>query len=585
MNKKGFTLIEIIVTIGLLALLGVGIGVSLTKVLKNQEENSYETFIEKVKSSTLLYISNNSVIMNDLEINNGYILIPMQELINTGYVKGNLKNPNTNEEIKGIQSPDDPTGKEDYSKARVYYTMDKEMVIEYPYIMPSEKIYLNVMNYTTMYKTPEKNLCYKGLNTSSLGLIDSNGKVIQDSIIKLDLPDTENSKNNIIAYMEDGSKCTDSVLNTSKVGTYKIKYVYTIDGSSTLNNPNAKSETRNIIIKPTKPSIIQFDVVPQNDSSVYIAHFTGKAKDDSGLDLQYCYNYDNDKITDCTNWKTLKNNSFDEPNVDLHSLDSNVENKSQMKFYLFVKNPFEEYDVKQMSSNNGIYMLTSTLVLHLDTHNNFTTDQKFYTNINMTEEIPDTVEIKKITNNLKLSEVLNGTSYGNKKYNKPITRYYYFQNWIDKNDNTVSNDNKIFGVVHIYAKWIEDRTEPSCSINIGSPLSVVPGDTGGGVAKGEWIVNNQIINSTQETQHTYEVTDYAGNSSRCGMKTTGLITDQSCNTCYRQGQCYSWDCDCGGGSFCCCRYEMIPYQCCSTYYTCSKGYSKDGNYCYQANKG
>ena len=63
-NNKGFTLVEILVTIGLLALLGVGIGVSLNKVLKNQEENTYETFIEKIKSSTLLYPSFLSLVNN-----------------------------------------------------------------------------------------------------------------------------------------------------------------------------------------------------------------------------------------------------------------------------------------------------------------------------------------------------------------------------------------------------------------------------------------------------------------------------------------------------------------------------------------
>ena len=355
--------------------------------------------------------------------------------------------------------------------------------------------------------------------------------------------------------------------------------MYTIDGSSTLNNPNAKSETRNIIIKPTKPSIIQFDVVPQNDSSVYIAHFTGKAKDDSGLDLQYCYNYDNDKISDCINWKPLINNTFDESNVDLHTLDSNVENKSQMKFYLFVKNPFEEYDVKQMSSNNGIYMLTSTLVLHLNTHKDFNSEQKFYTNINMTEEIPNTVEIKKITNNLKLSEVLNGSSYGNKKYNKPITQYYYFQNWLDKNDSTVSNDYKVFGVIHIYAKWIEDRTSPSCSINIGSPLSVVPDDTGGGVAKGEWINNNQ---SLTYGQHTYQVTDYAGNTATCGMHIKEKTQGTEEYTCFEQICIGSRDC--GDLGNLCCVYDCVAKTCTRTTYTCGS-YETYGDYCYQANNG
>ena len=127
LNQKGFTLVEILVTIGLLALLGVGIGVSLNKVLKNQEENTYETFIEKIKSSSLLYSSNSETIMNDLEFNNGYVLISMNDLINGGYIRENVKNPNTNETLKelGINEKG-----EDYSKARVYYSMDKEMIID-----------------------------------------------------------------------------------------------------------------------------------------------------------------------------------------------------------------------------------------------------------------------------------------------------------------------------------------------------------------------------------------------------------------------------------------------------------------------
>ena len=38
MNKKGFTLVEIIVTITLIALIGIVIGVSLTKTIKIQED-------------------------------------------------------------------------------------------------------------------------------------------------------------------------------------------------------------------------------------------------------------------------------------------------------------------------------------------------------------------------------------------------------------------------------------------------------------------------------------------------------------------------------------------------------------------
>lgn len=38
MNKKGFTLIELMVTVGLLALMGVIIGVNITSILKSTQK-------------------------------------------------------------------------------------------------------------------------------------------------------------------------------------------------------------------------------------------------------------------------------------------------------------------------------------------------------------------------------------------------------------------------------------------------------------------------------------------------------------------------------------------------------------------
>ena len=58
MNKKGFTLVEIIVSVALLALIGVIVGISLNSTIKKQQISSYEEYVEKVKSSALLYVNN-----------------------------------------------------------------------------------------------------------------------------------------------------------------------------------------------------------------------------------------------------------------------------------------------------------------------------------------------------------------------------------------------------------------------------------------------------------------------------------------------------------------------------------------------
>ena len=64
MNKKGFTLVEIIVSVALLALIGVIVGISLNSTIKKQQISSYEEYVEKVKSSALLYINNTPSIIN-----------------------------------------------------------------------------------------------------------------------------------------------------------------------------------------------------------------------------------------------------------------------------------------------------------------------------------------------------------------------------------------------------------------------------------------------------------------------------------------------------------------------------------------
>ena len=52
--KKGFTLIEMIVSVALLALISVIVIISLNKNLKDQDAKEYAEFIEKVKAGNVL---------------------------------------------------------------------------------------------------------------------------------------------------------------------------------------------------------------------------------------------------------------------------------------------------------------------------------------------------------------------------------------------------------------------------------------------------------------------------------------------------------------------------------------------------
>ena len=51
MNKKGFTLIEIIVVIALLAAISVTVGVSMTGLFGKEEDKKYNAYITEIENA------------------------------------------------------------------------------------------------------------------------------------------------------------------------------------------------------------------------------------------------------------------------------------------------------------------------------------------------------------------------------------------------------------------------------------------------------------------------------------------------------------------------------------------------------
>ena len=94
MNRKGFTLIELIAIIGLMAII---ILVSLP-VFTNQVEwsrkNNYNNFISDLCLAAESYI-NHSDDMDNFKDVGDTITISVEELKDSGYIKSNIKNPKT----------------------------------------------------------------------------------------------------------------------------------------------------------------------------------------------------------------------------------------------------------------------------------------------------------------------------------------------------------------------------------------------------------------------------------------------------------------------------------------------------------
>ena len=94
MNKKGFTLVELLATIILLAIVLSLSSIAIIGIINSSKEKNYEQLISNIKDGAEVYYqeckySNNSHISCNL--NNSSYNISLGDLVRYGYVKGNSK--------------------------------------------------------------------------------------------------------------------------------------------------------------------------------------------------------------------------------------------------------------------------------------------------------------------------------------------------------------------------------------------------------------------------------------------------------------------------------------------------------------
>ena len=537
MNKKGFTLVEILVSIGLLALLGSVIAISLNRVFKDNNIKNYNEYVEKIKSSAMLYVNNTVDIINDLN-DSSFKIITIGNLIDNGYLKDNIINPDTGETVDKNE------------KIKVSYDSDYELIVGYPYNDENKEKYLYTLNYTITYGDETKDLCYVGLNTPSLQLIYPDGSKVVGTLVK---------DKSIKAYLESGEECTDSNLSSLKLGTYKIKYNYTDDFTDIEESENIKSAERTITVKPSKPVINLFTIKPQKAEtdasfSVNDAKMDLNVTDIKDIKLKYCIvgvksddttSLNNlmmkcsDKVKTVSGVNQLNNTWVDLTNGTMSnnketyviSKNFNIEKEmvdykdySEIKFYVFVKNSFEEYSDKLNEYNNGIYLMTSMILFHLQ-------DNAYFNGIK--KETNNIYTIKNIANNTPFNVVMNS----NTNYKRAYRPQYYFKGWsTTANGTTVQYTNstttKVLGALNLYAVWIVDNEAPTCTLSISGSniVASVNENNTDNMAYNGWSSSYSGSNTTTRSlpsasslpsigekalTYTYYVKDNAENTSSC----------------------------------------------------------------------
>ena len=100
MNNKGFTLIELIVTIALLAIILTISFVSITAVINSNKEEQCNNLVNSIKSASEEYVSDNRYNSEFIKsVRNKSITIDGSYLVNNNYLNGSIVNPFNNKEI------------------------------------------------------------------------------------------------------------------------------------------------------------------------------------------------------------------------------------------------------------------------------------------------------------------------------------------------------------------------------------------------------------------------------------------------------------------------------------------------------
>lgn len=96
MKKNGFTLIEILVVIVLLAAVSVAVGVNMSGMNERQKEKKIKEYNETLEKAACVYAETNNILTNSE--------VTVKKLIDSGLVNKNLKNPETNDTVSSDEN-------------------------------------------------------------------------------------------------------------------------------------------------------------------------------------------------------------------------------------------------------------------------------------------------------------------------------------------------------------------------------------------------------------------------------------------------------------------------------------------------
>lgn len=99
-SKKGFTLVELLGVLSLLAIIGLIAYPQITSLLKKTSDNESNRFIDDISFATEAYIQTNQENFEELKEDDGIAFISFEELVKSGFLKSTMYDPRTKQTIK-----------------------------------------------------------------------------------------------------------------------------------------------------------------------------------------------------------------------------------------------------------------------------------------------------------------------------------------------------------------------------------------------------------------------------------------------------------------------------------------------------
>ncbi len=163
--KKGFTLVELLITIVLLGIIGGIVIYNMTNISRDTKENDYDRFIAEIKSAASVYADMYPEAFNELYVSRAYIYITLGDLVNNGVLDEDKENPYTKEKID----------LKELVKANLDST-NGAVTFEYPVTeTENEQVLVAMSDYVVWGESYD---CMRGIGTYELSLSDEEGNLI-----------------------------------------------------------------------------------------------------------------------------------------------------------------------------------------------------------------------------------------------------------------------------------------------------------------------------------------------------------------------------------------------------------------------